>query len=247
MSAPHEIGQQVRRELELHHADVESVSAEQVQRATVRYYARVLFEQTGANGTQEQQQAFREIRAYLLPRALFKLHDRIQADDAAQQALVKIYQYRATCRDAGSFLRWCDQILQRLIMDDRREQGQERRTEQGVEYRARAIGFYAPGDTVNEDSNPEEDAVADPQQDTPVAAMTEPMRAALIATLQDCLEDDRQAEVIGQLFMYDKTFFQVAELLQTSPVNVQVIRHRALKKLRDCKEMQQLVEDWDYP
>lgn len=236
----------VRGELEPSHASPEEAPAEAVRRATIRCYARLLFEQCGEDGTSQQQTAFRELRKNLFPRAMFWLHDRIQADDAAQKALTKIYRKRLTCREPGNFIKWCHRVLFRLILDEYRERYIECLTERGVEYAAREVGFYDPGDTVNEESNPEDNAVADPQQDTLHAAMTQPMRAALIAALQDCLGDDRQAEVIGQLFINDKTFAQVAEQLHTTPVNVQVIRHRALKKLRDCAEMQRLVEDWDY-
>lgn len=243
-SAHHAFAESVRQELFSHGLEPETATTEAIRRATVRCYARHLFDTCGEDGTPQQRRAFQELWAYLYPRAMFRLHAKSQAEDATQQTLVKIFQKRTTCHEPGSFLRWCEQILVRLIMDEHREQYEERITEQGIDYVAREIGFQDTEDGVTEDSRPRQDAVADPAQDTPQPAMTEPMRDALIVALRDCLENERQVTVIGELFINDKTFLEVATQLQTTPLNVQVMRTRALKKLRDCPDMQQLVEDW---
>lgn len=243
-SAHHEFVEKVRQEVLSRHVEIEAATPEMVKRATVRCYARVLFDTCGEDGTLPQRQAFKELWAYLYPRALFRLHTASHAEDATQHALIKIFEKRTTCRDAGSFLRWCEQILVRLIIDEHRAQYDERMTERGIDYAAREIAFHDTEDGVTEDSHPREDAVADPTQDTPHAAMSEPMHTAFMAALRDCLGNARQATVIDELFMNDKTFLEVAEQLQTTPLNVQVMRTRALKKLRDCPDMQQLVEDW---
>lgn len=216
-----------------------------IQRATVRCYARVMFDASGWDGTPQQQHAFLELWEYLYPRALYRLHDSSAAQDATQQALVKIFQKRITCRDPGSFLRWGEQILFHEISERFRSLYQRRLTERGYEYVAREIGIDDLGAGVNDESKESDPVLADPEQNTPEAAFTEPMHNALLAAVRACLENERQVQVLVELFMSDKTFLEVAEQLQTTPLNVQVMRSRALKKLRDCAEMQRLVEDWD--
>lgn len=216
-----------------------------IQRATVRCYARVLFDSCGQDATQKQHRAFEELWDYLYPRAVYRLHDAHAAQDATQQTLVKIFQKRAMCRDAGNFLRWSEQILVREIIERFREQYERRLTERGIEYVPHEIGFEDLGENVNGESNQSGEILADPKQDTPAAALTEPMREALVAALRACLQNERQVRVIVELFIHDKSFLEVSEQLQTTPLNVQVIRTRALKILRECAEMQRLIEDWN--
>jgi RNA polymerase sigma factor (sigma-70 family) len=242
---PDELLPRVVEELCARFNDVAAIPSNAIQRATVRCYARVLFEACGQDATQAQQRAFEELWDYLYPRAAYRLHDASAAQDATQQTLVKIFQKRVTCRDAGNFLRWSEQILVREIIERFREQYERRLTERGIEYVPHEIGFEDLGENVNGDSKQTEETLEDPKQDTPAAAFTEPMREALVAALRACLQNERQVLVIVELFIQDKSFLEVAEQLQTTPLNVQVIRTRALKKLRECAEMQRLIEDWD--
>ncbi len=243
--SPEELLLRVVEELRARFDDSVNIPTAAIQRATVRCYARVLFEACGEDASQEQNRAFEELWDYLYPRAVYRLHDANAAQDATQQTLVKIFQKRATCRDAGNFLRWGEQILVREIIERFREQYERRLTERGIEYVPHEIGFEDLGENVNGESNRTEETLTDPKQDTPAAALTEPMRDALVAALHACLQNERQVRVIVGLFIEDKSFLEVAEQLQTSPLNVQVIRTRALKKLRECAEMQRLIEDWD--
>lgn len=216
----------------------------EVRRAAVRCYSVILYEACGRDGTPAQRRAFQELWAYLYPRALFRIHDSTAAQDAAQQTLFKIYSRRTTCREPASFLRWCDQILLREIFDRFREQYEPRLTEQGTDYVPRAVGLEDPGAEMKGEDNSTADSVPDPNQDTLRTALEGPMRAALLETLRDCLENDRHVRVIVELFILDQSFAEAARHLHTSPLNVQVMKSRALRKLRDCRGMQQLVEDW---
>ncbi len=243
--SPEELLPRVIEELRARFSDVGAIPSNAIQRATVRCYARALFDACGKDATQAQQRAFEELWDYLYPRAVYRLHDANAAQDATQQTLVKIFQKRAMCRDTGNFLRWGEQILVREIIERFREQYERRLTERGIEYVPHEIGFEDLGENVNGESKQSEETLADPKQDTPEAAFTEPMRDALVAALRACLKNERQVHVIVGLFIEDKSFLEVAEQLQTSPLNVQVIRTRALKKLRECTEMQRLIEDWD--
>lgn len=231
-------------ELRARFSDLASVPPAAIQRATVRCYTRVLFDACGKDGTAEQRRAFEELWDYLLPRALYRLHDVSAAQDVTQQALAKIFRKRTTCREPGSFLRWAEQVLIREILERFRAQYERRLTERGIEYVAREMSLEDLGAAVNEETEQTGEFLADPNQDTSEQAFTAPMRDALVAALRTCLQNERQVQTLIELFINDKSFSEAAELLQTTPLNVQVIRSRAIKRLRDCPEMQRLVEDW---
>ena len=58
------------------------------------------------------------------------------------------------------------------------------------------------------------------------------------------LRNERQVAIIVELFLNDSSFVPLAEQLETTPLNIQVMKSRSLQKLRDCPEMQELFEDW---
>lgn len=236
---------QVVAELQIRFSVPDDLPPNLIQRGTVRCYARVMFETCGLDGAARQKRAFQELWEYLYPRAVYRLHETGAAQDVTQQTLVKIYQKRITCRDPGSFLRWGEQILFHEISERFRQLYERRLTARGIEYVAHELAIEDLGADVSEDSSQADQVLVDPRQNTPEAAFTEPMRSALLAAVRACLQNERQVRVVVELFLSDKSFLEVAEQLQTTPLNVQVMRSRALKKLRDCAEMQRLVADWD--
>ncbi len=240
-----ELTPRVIAELRARFNDSPVVPIAALQRATVRRYSRVLFDACGNDGAPEQRRAFEELWDYLYPRALYRLHDANKAQDATQQTLVKIFRKRTTCREPGSFLRWCEQVLLREIFERFREQYARHLTERGLEYVARETSLEELGAKVDVESNQSEEFLADAKQDTSEQAFTEPMRDALVAALRACLQNERQVLLLIELFIHDKSFLEVAEQLQTTPLNVQVMRTRTLKKLRACGEMQRLFQDWE--
>lgn len=245
VSAGTDFVERVIAELLTRYNALDSIPSEAIARATVRCYTRVLYEACGADGTVSQQRAFQELWDYLYPHAVYRLHDSNAAQDATQQTLVKIFKKRATCLDAGSFLRWCDQILVNAIRERFREQYERRLTERGIEYVEKEIGLdELTEDEMSGEPKQAEEFVRDPKQDTPDSALHAPMRDALTTALRTCLDNERQVTLIVELFLNDKSFVQVAEQLQTTPLNVQVMKSRALKKLRNCSEMQNLFGDW---
>lgn len=240
-----EMAQRVAQELQSRYAQLEDIPSEEIKRATVRCYCRALYEACGATGTPAQHRAFEELWDYLYPRAIFRLHDASKAQDATQQTLVKIFEKRTTCRNAGSFLRWSELILIREIAEMFRKRSKGRSTEQGIQYEDREIGLEElAGDAMNEETHSSEEFVHDGMQDTLREALTGPMRDALLATLRACLKNERSYAVIVLLFLFDSSFLEVAEQLKLSPQIVQVTKSRALKKLRACGAMEQLFEDW---
>lgn len=236
--------ERVRNEIHAAANDPAAAPVQEVRRATVRCCARLLYDACGEDGTSRQRRAFEELWAYPYPRALMRVHNSGAAQDVAQQALVKIFAKRTTCRDAGSFLRWCEQILLREISDRFRELYERRLSAHGEEYIRREIGLEEMSETENSGSASANQALSASAHDTAHAALQDPMRAALLDALRDCLGNERHVLVIVDLFMRDASFVEAADHLGTTPLNIQVIKARALKKLRDCPDMQRIVEDW---
>lgn len=235
----------VAPELEAQFADGDSIPVAAVERAAVRCYTRALYDACGDDTGKAQARAYQELWAYLYAGALYRLHDEAAAQDACQQALVKIYAKRTTCRDASSFLRWCDQILINEIRDHFRAQYTNSLTERGVEYVEREMSWTDwTGMDVEGEADRSEETVSDPAQNTQEAALQGPMRDALVDALRACLDNERQVLVLVELFINNETVLHVAQALQTTPLNVQVIKSRALKKLRECDEMQKLFAAW---
>lgn len=237
---------QLVEELQKGQSDADALKDATIVGGIVRCYTRLLYEACGEDGTPRQRRAFDELWNYLFPHAIYQVHDAALAEDALQETLVKIYQKRVTCTDVGSFLGWCDQILRNVIRGRFRNEYQARVNERGgVGYQRKEISLVElRGAETEEGSRAAEEFVADLMQDTFQDALRGPMHDALLATLRDCLENERQVTVIVGLFLHDANFVTLAEQMKTSPLNVQVMKSRALQKLRDCAEMQQLFEDW---
>lgn len=232
-------------ELGARYSHTAAVTDPDIARATVRCYTRVLFDACGRDGTAEQRRAFDELWDYMYSHAVYRLHEQTAAQDALQETLGKVFEKRATCKDAGCFLGWCDQILRNVIAGRFRSEYQRVLTARGVEFERREISQAEwDGGNVTGQEDQTGDSVPDTMQDTLKDALGGPMRDALLTALRDCLENERQVTVVLELFINDKNFLEVAELLRTSPLNAQVIKSRALQKLRDCPEMIQLYEDW---
>jgi len=234
----------VIEELQTRYANADAVPAAQLARATVRCYTRVLYHACDASNAHVKRRAFEEVWNHLYPRALYRLHDAGAAQDATQQTLETILQKRAQCRDAATFLGWCDQILANQINETFNAQFLKRVTERGAEYIAKEIELAElAGGEANAATRTDE-FLFDERQNTFVAAAHAPMRAALLATLRECLDNPRHITVLLELFFNDATFLQLAAQLQTSVMNVQVMKSRALQTLRDCLAMRQLYADW---
>ncbi|MBI4674683.1 MAG: sigma-70 family RNA polymerase sigma factor [Chloroflexi bacterium] len=245
VAADAEFLQSVVQELRTRYNDFAAVPTDAIARATVRCYARVLYDTCGQNGSERQARAFEELWDYLFPIAVYRLHDGQAAQDATQQTLLKIFEKRATVRDPGNFLRWCDQILLNDIYERFRAQYERRLTERGDDYVAKEIGLAELAeDEMSGESKQAEKILSDAAQDTFAAALQAPMQDALVAALRACLENERHVTLLVELFLNDKSIGEVAAQLQITPLNVQVIKSRVLQKLRACSEMQELFKDW---
>lgn len=236
----------VVEEIQPGHGELAAVTDATIVWGTVRSYTQVLYDACGHDGTASQRRAFDELWNYLYPHAVYQVHDAAAAEDALQETLLKILQKSTSCTDRASFLGWCDQVLRNVMIGRFRTDYNARVTERGgVAYEPKAISLLElRGEDAEGGPNRAEDFVVDLNQDILADALRGPMRDALLAALRDCLQNERQVAVIVELFLNDSSFVPLAQQLETTPLNIQVMKSRSLQKLRDCPEMQQLFEDW---
>jgi RNA polymerase sigma factor (sigma-70 family) len=220
-----------------------------IEDATINRYGYLWHAACGANGTLRQRQAFTELHRYLYSIALYRAnHDPYLAEESTQEALISVWRHLDQVKDPGSFARWAGRIvsnkvskqlekLTRKVVED--ESGEV--TWQPKEIPVADLGVYRgvedAGTAMRRIGNrPELSTNQGPK-------MTEEMRARIEAALRRCLPGKQQRAVIIGLFLDQKSFKEVADALGTTPQNVSVLKSRALKRLRECEDFLEVMED----
>ncbi len=237
--------QAVYADAQTRHNNLPSQTATRViERATIHQYCFVLYAACAETGSPRQRRAFDELARHLYRTALFKTHDIQIAEDCAQQALFRIWRHLEQCRAPGSFLNWCNLILLNTIREHFRAQLKHARVGERELWLIIAIN---PSDASPDDGAPSQDW-ADCADDSTSAEFEDVLHADLRQQLVDAiraeLKNETHAQVIVELFLNDKSFSQVAEQLRTTPGNIQVIKSRALARLRGSEEMIRLCAEW---
>jgi RNA polymerase sigma factor (sigma-70 family) len=220
-----------------------------IEDATINRYGYLWHAACGDNGTLRQRRAFMELHRYLYSIALYcAKHDLYLAEGSTQEALLSVWQHLDQVQDPGSFARWAGAIvsnevkqqfkkLVRKVVED--ESGEVRW--QPKEILVADLGVYRgvedAGTAMRGMGNrPELSTNQGPK-------MTEEMRARIEVALRRCLPGKRQQAVIIGLFLDQKSFKEVADALGTTPQNVSVLKSRALKRLRECEDFLEVMED----
>ena len=221
------------------------VTATAIERATIHQYCFVLYDACANADRRIQRAAFEELWNHLYRVGIFKTHDREKAKDSAQQALINIWRHLDQCRDKGSFLNWSNLVVLNVIREQFRKE--MRQTERGA-----AETWVRPDIPQAEGSDGAEAWDRSAPGGSASAGETEGFDAAvrgelqtqLLAAIRACLESEDQQTVIIQSFINDRGFKDLAQELHTTPGNIQVMKSRALKKLRHCETFIQLYEEW---
>jgi RNA polymerase sigma factor (sigma-70 family) len=212
----------------------QSIPLSAIERATVHHYCFVLYEACAATGSPRQRRAFAEVWARLYSVALYRVHRPDLAQELAQGALSRIWERLPQCRDHGSFLRWCDQVLLSVIREHFREGWTKTETAEGPEWKPKELEVgLAPAALRGE-----------PDMSEMFDGFAKALQAQFVATIRDCLQNASYETVVIELFVNDKTIKQVADQIGTTPGNVSVIKTRALKILRQCDAFLRLYEEW---
>ncbi|MEW5721200.1 MAG: sigma-70 family RNA polymerase sigma factor [Chloroflexota bacterium] len=215
-----------------------------IERATIHQYCLVLCAACAETGSPRQRRAFEELTRHLYRIALFKTHDIHIAEDCAQQALFKIWRHLDQCREPGSFLNWCNLIVLNTIREHFRAEMKKAQADERKTWFPLTIN---PSDASPDDVAPSQDwedsADADASSKFENVLRLD-LRRQLVDAIRASLKNEIHAQVIVELFLNDKSFNQVAEQLRTTPGNIQVIKSRALVRLRGCAEMVRLYTEW---
>lgn len=215
-----------------------------IERATIHHYCFVLYAACAEPGSPRQRRAFEELTRHLYRIALFKTHDIHIAEDCAQQALFKIWRHLAQCREPGSFINWCNLIVLNTIREHFRAEMKKTQADERETWFPLAIN---PSDASPDDVAPSQDWEDSADADASSKfenVLRSDMRQQLVDAIRASLKNETHVQVIVELFLNDKSFSQVAEQLRTTPGNIQVIKSRALARLRDCAEMVRLYTEW---
>lgn len=215
-----------------------------VERTVMRHYCAQLWRACGSDDSAEQKEALTEVWNYLRPRALYRVGDASLADELAQQALERVWEKRAACRDPGAFLGWADQVLLNLIRDHYRKHSRPRSTRDGILYERREV----EADAAEADENAGWDTIERTDDgvfpDPFESAAQFSMRREVLAALRDCLRNERYVKVITERYLNSKNLAQVGAAVGVTPLNTQVMTSRAMAKLRDCPEMKRVYFQW---
>jgi RNA polymerase sigma factor (sigma-70 family) len=241
-----QFGQAVCDELETNFGGARDLITDTaIERATIHQYCFVLYDACAHTDRRIQRGALEELWNHLYRVGIFKTHDRERAMDSAQQALINIWRHLDQCRDKGSFLNWCNLVVLNVIREQFRKEMKHTKTGQLDRWGREEIPLAELADPVegsergelgDSDSNGETRGYQD--------AVLGELHAQLVAAIRACLKSEAQQVVIIESFLNDRSFKEVAEKLHSTPGNIQVMKSRALKALRNCEVFARVYEEW---
>lgn len=209
-----------------------------IQRAVMRHYCVILYAACAGTVLSRQRRAFTELWNYLFPIALYKTHDSQVAQDLTQQALEKIWKRLAQCRDAASFLAWSSMVLLNEIRDwaRKRKRLPLASTEVLTETELRHSEDPAQLET--------QPVLVGSENKVTDQTINADLHQRLLYVIEKCLQDLRQRVIIIESFLNERGYKEIAEQLGLTIGNVHVLRHRALRLLRECHVFIELLGDY---
>ncbi len=206
-----------------------------VERAVTRRYCVVLYEAACAYASQRQRLAFKELWEHLYRVTLWKLREPDPAQEVCQRAYIKTWEHLNDCRDPQSFLGYARMILVNEINEHFRRQGREMR---------RTIPLEKTASDTQRDGETELPSGLDQRTAEPEWKQVDrdESEKELLVVLQECLSLPQQRVVI-EYFFNNAGFREIAEKMEISIVNVHVLKHRALKTLRECEAFLRFLEE----
>jgi RNA polymerase sigma factor (sigma-70 family) len=221
------------------------LTATAIERATIHQYCFILYDACAGANRSIQRGAFEELWNHLYRVGIFKTHDKERAKDSAQQALINIWRHLDQCRDKGSFLNWCNLIVLNIIRGQFRKEMKHTATGAGEKWVREEIPLAEVADLgeVLEQGEPGDSDSTGETRAFRIAVRGE-LHTQLVAAIRACLKSEAQQTVIIESFLNDRGFKEVAEELHTTPGNAQVMKSRALGKLRHCEVFIRLYEEW---
>lgn len=200
-----------------------------VEDAVINQYGPIWHRACLQNGSLRQRRGFEELYAHLYPIALYRAHhDEAIALDCTQASLETIWRKLPDVRDPHAFMRYCHMILIRQVLARLAEA-------------TRTAGVTSPRD----DDLDSMDTAPDPTplpEDRP-GEMTPGVRARLEAAIRRCLDNPHMPVIIIRLFLDQQGVVAVMNELNLQPKQIALLKHRALKILRQCGTFMTILEE----
>lgn len=190
---------------------------ERLNRAVIGAYCPILHAACADGGSERQRRAFEELWQWIYPRVCQRVDTAQDAEDVAQQILLKVYKNLDQVTDPRGFLAWVNKITRRTISDHYRRQTLRSRIE------STSIDAADSGDTMNELQGPDELLEAELAE----------AEKELVDMIYECMPKGRRrrAEVLIALVLEERSVAKVAQKYQTTPENVHLLYFRARKDL----------------
>jgi RNA polymerase sigma-70 factor (ECF subfamily) len=156
-----------------------------------------------------RENAYCELHALLYRVALRRWPE--LAEDAAQRALVLVYEQIDRCRDPGAFVAFALYKLRHALKQEQRARGKEQAASEGL--------------------------LAQIQADLPplAAQVDEQERCQLLLAAMGRLRNERERAAIAYKYLGGQSDAEIGASLGITPGHVRVLRHRGLRRMRKDK------------
>ncbi len=199
------------------------VSPAKLEKLATYHYTIALYEACRqAEDPAQRERGYQELFRFLFRAAYNRWPD--LAEVVAQGALALVYQQIDRCHSPATFLAFALHKLRQAFKDELRARGKE----------------------LSLDDLPvEEISRLDPEEDqkSSQSALEQQERLQILVEAIKELPDERQQKVILLKFFNGLSDEAIATRLQITPGHVRVLRHRALKRLRENKRLRKYFED----
>jgi RNA polymerase sigma factor (sigma-70 family) len=215
-------------------------------RATQHEYAKLLYTACGRKDTPAGQRAYQELWNRYSRIVRFKMADHADAQDVTQNGMKKIYEKLAQCHKPGSFLGWAYRIMLNEMRQYWRKQGRQ----------PPIIGW---GSASQESDDTTESLLSEERLDATQLSILQTMRSliqpspeeeaaehetdqTLRELIRRCLQHETRSLVFQRLVLNGAEVSHLAVLLDRTPNAIHMLRHHALKKLRQCPELLAMLQ-----
>lgn len=192
-----------------------------LRRAVVGAYSPRLYAACAAPDLRRKRRGFEELWAWVYSRVYYRVDTPQDAEEVTQDTLLKVHRSLSQVRDPRGFLGFVSVIAFHEMSDYYRRKKLENRLMQGI----------LSGSEDQEDLGDEPDDLADPAQKLEAELID--ATAELEAMIYDCMpkKKRRQARVLIDLVLKERTVAELAQDLRTTPGNVYGLYFRAKKGL----------------
>lgn len=215
-----------------------TITPELIERAIKHEYCHILYRACNLRNTAAEERAMVELWHWTYPIVRSKIGHEKDAEDIAQQALIKIWEKSPQVKDPGAFLGWASMVtVNEVLMFYRRT----RRRDQFVTS-VKAWGDETPSDEDNEYAASLAAYEQALRADIANGLMLDESEQTILYWLEKCIpRSAAQRLVIMEHVVRERKLDEVANLLDTTLTNVYLLKHRALRSLRTCIDLLRML------